>query len=73
MKGRVSPTVVIASVALFFSLAGTGIAASRYLITSKSQIAPSVLRQLRPRGPIGPAGPNGATGSTIRSNHSGPR
>jgi hypothetical protein len=28
--------------ALFFSLAGTGIAASRYVITSTSQIKPSV-------------------------------
>lgn len=37
----------IALVALFFALAGTGLGASRYLITSTSQIKPSALRQLR--------------------------
>ena len=36
-----SPATLIASVALFFSLAGTGIAASHYLITSVHQIKPA--------------------------------
>jgi hypothetical protein len=39
--------MVIALVALSLAMAGTGIAASRYLVTSTSQIKPSVLRELR--------------------------
>ena len=39
---------LVAWVALFFALTGTGIAASRYIITRKSQIKPSVLRELQP-------------------------
>jgi hypothetical protein len=46
MPRRPSPTTIIACLALFFSLAGTGIAASRYIITSTSQIKPSVRRSL---------------------------
>jgi hypothetical protein len=38
---------LIAWVALFFAVTGTGVAASRYVITSTSQIRPSVLRSLR--------------------------
>jgi hypothetical protein len=37
---------LIAWVALFFSLTGTGLAASRYVITSTSQIKPSVRHAL---------------------------
>jgi hypothetical protein len=37
----------IALTALFFAMAGTGIAASQYIITSTSQIKPSVIQQLR--------------------------
>jgi hypothetical protein len=59
---RLSATA--AWLALFFSLAGTGLAASHYLITSTSQIKPSVRRGLRGmRGPEGAAGPIGATGA----------
>ena len=36
----------IAIIALVFATTGTGIAASRYVITSSSQIKPSVLREL---------------------------
>ena len=60
------PSTVIALVALFLSLGGSAIAAKHYLITSTSQIKPSVLRQLRgtggPQGATGPSGPQGAAG-----------
>lgn len=60
---RLSPSTIIASLALFFSLAGTGLAAHHYLITSSRQISPHVRKQLRgPRGFRGARGPKGATG-----------
>jgi hypothetical protein len=37
----------IALTALVFAMTGTGIAASRYIITSTSQIKPSVIHELR--------------------------
>jgi hypothetical protein len=59
---------VIATVALVFAMAG-GAFAAKYLITSTSQIKPSVLKKLKgatgpqgPQGPQGPAGPAGASG-----------
>jgi hypothetical protein len=61
MRRRPSATTAIACLALFFALAGTGLAASRYLITSTSQIKPSVLKDLR--GNKGPAGAPGAAGA----------
>jgi hypothetical protein len=61
MSRRPSPTTIIACLALFFSLAGTGIAASHYIITSTSQIKPSVRRALR--GAEGARGPAGAAAS----------
>lgn len=64
---RINPTTVIACAALFFSLAGNGIAAQHYLITSLSQIKPSVRAELRgaqgPQGVPGPTGPTGPQGS----------
>jgi hypothetical protein len=42
----------IAIVALVLAMTGTGIAASRYIITSTSQIKPSVLRRLSPSSVI---------------------
>ena len=54
---RPSAALVVAGAALFVSVAGTGAAATHYLITSTSQIKPSVLAQLRGRtGPKGPIG-----------------
>ena len=60
MRHRLNIHNVVAWLALFFSLAGTGLAASRYIITSTSQIKPSVRRALR--GPQGPAGVPGVAG-----------
>lgn len=66
----------VAWLALFFSLAGTGFAASHYIITSTSQIKPSVRRALHgeegARGPVGaqglpgPAGPAGREANLAR-------
>jgi hypothetical protein len=65
---RPSPGTAIALLALFFALGGSALA-SRYLITSKSQISPKVLGQLKGNagppgasGAAGPAGPAGAMG-----------
>jgi hypothetical protein len=51
--------MIVACLALFVALGGTAIAAGHYLITSPSQIAPSVLKQLHgERGPQGLPGPS---------------
>jgi hypothetical protein len=67
--------MVLSLVALFLALGGTAIAAKHYLITSTSQIKPSVLKSLKgnagARGPEGPAGPAGAQGPAGPSNLSG--
>ena len=69
MPRRPSPATAIALLALFFALGGTAIAAKQYLLTSTSQIKPSVLKQLHgkagqtgPAGAAGPAGPQGPGG-----------
>ena len=43
---RPSPAMAVAGLALVLAASGTTLAASRYLITSTSQIKPSVLRSL---------------------------
>jgi hypothetical protein len=53
--------LVLAALAIAFVLGGTAVAASRYLITRKGQIAPRVLKALK--GKAGPAGPQGAAGA----------
>lgn len=60
---KLTPATIISLVALFVSLGGTGWAASRWLITSTSQIKPSVRHALRgERGRVGPAGTIGPQG-----------
>ncbi len=68
---------VAATLALVFAMSGSAIAAKHYLITSTSQIKPSVLAKLRAsakpgaagvagaQGPQGPQGPRGLTGTSI--------
>ena len=62
---KLSPTFVIAFVALFLALGGGAVAANHYLITSTKQIKPSVLKHLKgARGPRGNQGIQGAKGDT---------
>ena len=62
---------VAATLALVLAMGGTAIAAHHYLITSKSQIKPSVRRALRGNsGPAGSTGVTGATGATGAANPS---
>src|ERR1039458_5730415 len=72
---RPSPASIIASLALFFALGGTAIAANHYLITSTKQIKPSVLKKLKGNtgktGPAGAAGPGGAAGAAGASGAKG--
>ena len=69
MRKRISPATALASVALFFSMTGAGLAAHRYIITSIWQIKPSVRHALRghrgPQGPQGPRGPQGPAGAAF--------
>ena len=66
-----SPAMGVALVALLIALGGTAVAARHYLITSTSQIKPSVLRALH--GAAGAKGPKGATGATGATGPGGPR
>jgi hypothetical protein len=61
---RPSPALVIALIALFFALGGSGYAASRAIVSSSSAKTRGVRhRRHGPRGPKGPPGPMGATGA----------
>src|SRR6476659_8445695 len=66
---RPSPGLVIAVVALFIALGGTAFA-SHFLITSTSQIKPSVLKKLQ--GKTGRPGAKGATGAAGAQGKEGP-
>jgi len=65
MRKRFTYANVAATLALVFSMTAGAVAAGRYLITSTSQIKPSVLRALKGNaGKAGATGPAGARGST---------
>jgi Collagen triple helix repeat (20 copies) len=88
MRQRFSVAGLIATIALVFAMVGGAWAAKSYLITSKSQIKPSVLKQLKGKrgpqgkagaagpagtpGPVGPAGARGATGPQGPEGKEGP-
>jgi len=61
---------VAATLALVFAMGGSAVAASHYLITSKKQISPKVVRELS--GKQGVAGPAGASGAQGASGPQGP-
>jgi hypothetical protein len=79
IRGRITPSTVLATLALVFAMSGGAYAAKRYLITSTKQISPKVLKALKgaagakgangangapgPAGPAGPGGPQGPGGS----------
>jgi hypothetical protein len=67
---RLTPSMVIATVALVFAMSGGAYAAQKYLITSTKQISPKVLKSLQGKagakganGAAGPAGPAGSAGA----------
>ena len=82
-RGRPSPGMVVATIALSAAVAGTAGAAvqsartSRPRATAATQHKPTVLRGPRgfrgPPGATGPAGPKGATGATGTSGPQGPQ
>jgi len=63
---RLTPSMGVALLALFFALGGGAYAAKHYVLTSTKQISPKVLKALKGRtgktGLTGPAGTPGATG-----------
>src|SRR5258708_3809286 len=64
---RMTYANVAATLALVFAMGGSAVAASHYLITSKKQISPKVVKELSGKqgaaGAAGAAGPSGAQGA----------
>ena len=63
LRERLTLPLALSGLALFFALAGTGIAARHYLITSTRQVSPRVLRQLQGRS--GSPGRDGASAGLV--------
>jgi len=75
LRNRFGIPGVISVIALIFALTGSAFAA-KYIITSTSQIKPSVLKKLKgpkgPKGATGPAGPAGPAGAAGAVGKEGP-
>ncbi len=70
---HVTPSTVIATVALVFAMTGGAYAAGHYLINSTKQISPKVLKQLKgAKGANGAPGANGAQGLAGAAGPQGP-
>src|SRR5450759_3972001 len=67
---HLTPSTVIATLALVFAMTGGAYAASKYLITSTKQISPKVLKSLK--GKAGKPGANGAQGLAGAAGPQGP-
>jgi hypothetical protein len=67
VRGRFTYANVASTFALVFAMSGGALAAKHYLLTSTSQIKPSVLTALKGR-----SGPHGATGATGAQGPAGP-
>lgn len=67
LRKRITPSTLIATLALLFAMSGGAYAASKFLITSTKQISPKVLKSLKgangKNGAAGPAGTAGAAGA----------
>jgi hypothetical protein len=68
---HLTPSALIATLALVFAMSGGAYAAGKYLITSTKQISPKVLKSLQGKagtsgaqGALGASGPAGAAGAT---------
>ena len=73
LRRRMTPSMLISTLALVFAMSGGAYAASKYLITSTKQIKPSVLTQLKGKnGKTGAAGANGANGAQGPQGPQGP-
>ena len=74
IRSRLTPSTVIATLALLFAITGGAYATKRYLITSRAQISPKVLQGLQGKtGATGPAGLAGPTGHPGATGDTGPR
>jgi Collagen triple helix repeat (20 copies) len=68
---HLTPSTLIASLALMFAMSGGAYAASKYVITSTKQIKPSVLKSLQ--GKAGAKGAQGAAGAAGIGGAAGPQ